>query len=90
MALLKKNGGDIDSRNTFGLTALHIAIWRNHLPIVKRLLAAGANPDVRVSQLSALCCCSIVTFLPSHLYMSNLYMSILILPTHVNNLTQTQ
>lgn len=45
---LKKNGGNIDARNAFGLTPLHIATWRNHVPIVKRLLAAGADPDSRV------------------------------------------
>ncbi|CAN6465033.1 unnamed protein product [Victoria cruziana] len=44
---LKRNGGNVDARNTFGLTALHIATWRNHVPIVKRLLAAGADPDAR-------------------------------------------
>ncbi|XP_038725746.1 uncharacterized protein LOC120016866 isoform X2 [Tripterygium wilfordii] len=47
LALLKKNGGNINSRNTFGLTPLHIATWRNHIPIVRRLLAAGADPDAR-------------------------------------------
>ncbi|KAF5725733.1 hypothetical protein HS088_TW23G00460 [Tripterygium wilfordii] len=47
LALLKKNGGNINSRNIFGLTPLHIAIWRNHIPIVRRLLAAGADPDAR-------------------------------------------
>lgn len=44
---LKKNGGNINSRNSFGLTPLHIATWRNHIPIVRRLLAAGADPDAR-------------------------------------------
>lgn len=48
LALLKKNGGSIDGRNTFGLGALHLATWRNHLPIVRRLLNAGADPDARV------------------------------------------
>lgn len=48
LVLLKKNGGNINSRNVFGLTALHIATWRNHIPIIKRLLAAGADPNVRV------------------------------------------
>ncbi|EEF36705.1 conserved hypothetical protein [Ricinus communis] len=47
LALLKKNGGNINSRNMFGLTPLHIATWRNHIPIVRRLLAAGADPDAR-------------------------------------------
>ncbi|XP_052175101.1 uncharacterized protein LOC127789981 isoform X3 [Diospyros lotus] len=47
LALLKKNGGNINSRNMFGLTPLQIATWRNHIPIVKRLLAAGADPNAR-------------------------------------------
>lgn len=47
LALLKKNGGNINARNAFGLTALHIATWRNHVPIVRRLLTAGADPDAR-------------------------------------------
>ncbi|KAJ7976408.1 ankyrin repeat family protein / regulator of chromosome condensation (RCC1) family protein [Quillaja saponaria] len=47
LALLKKNGSNINSRNTFGLTPLHIAAWRNHIPIVRRLLAAGADPDAQ-------------------------------------------
>ncbi|XP_072951444.1 uncharacterized protein [Typha angustifolia] len=47
LILLKKNGGSIDTRNAFGLTPLHIATWRNHVPIVRRLLAAGADPDAR-------------------------------------------
>lgn len=48
LASLKKNGGSINSRNTFGLTPLHVAIWRNHIPIVRRLIAAGADPDAKV------------------------------------------
>ncbi|KAJ8771751.1 hypothetical protein K2173_026928 [Erythroxylum novogranatense] len=47
LAQLKKNGGNINSRNKFGLTPLHVAIWRNHIPIVRRLLAFGADPDAR-------------------------------------------
>lgn len=47
LAALKKGGLNVDARNAFGLTPLHIATWRNHLPIVRRLLAAGADPDAR-------------------------------------------
>ncbi|KAJ0237148.1 Ankyrin repeat family protein / regulator of chromosome condensation [Hirschfeldia incana] len=45
--ILKKNCGILNLRNACGLTPLHVAIWRNHIPIVKRLLAAGADPDAR-------------------------------------------
>ncbi|KAM0848563.1 hypothetical protein ACQ4PT_054310 [Festuca glaucescens] len=47
LVLLKKSGASIDGRNAFGLSALHLATWRNHLPIVRRLLDAGADPDAR-------------------------------------------
>ncbi|CAI9760915.1 unnamed protein product [Fraxinus pennsylvanica] len=47
LALLKKNGGNVNARDSFGLTLLHIATWRNHVPIVKRLLEAGADPNAR-------------------------------------------
>ncbi|XVE62554.1 hypothetical protein DITRI_Ditri06bG0127100 [Diplodiscus trichospermus] len=47
LVLVKKNGGNINSGNSFGLTPLHIATWRNHIPIIRRLLAAGADPDAR-------------------------------------------
>ncbi|KAK3124516.1 hypothetical protein QOZ80_7BG0587660 [Eleusine coracana subsp. coracana] len=47
LALLKKSGANIDGKNAFGLSALHLATWRNHLPIVRRLLDAGADPDAR-------------------------------------------
>ena len=48
LAWLKKSGGNVNARNSFGLTPLHIATWRNHVPIVRRLLAAGADPNARV------------------------------------------
>ncbi|KAG7575888.1 Ankyrin repeat [Arabidopsis thaliana x Arabidopsis arenosa] len=47
LSILKKNGGNINLRNVHGLTPLHIAVWRNHIPIIRRLLAAGADPDAR-------------------------------------------
>jgi len=31
LVTLKENGGNIDTKNTFGSTALHIAVWRNHV-----------------------------------------------------------
>ncbi|TYI50319.1 hypothetical protein E1A91_D12G093800v1 [Gossypium mustelinum] len=47
LTLLKKTAGTVNCRNRFGLTSLHIATWRNHLPIIQRLLAAGADPDAK-------------------------------------------
>ncbi|XP_039023347.1 poly [ADP-ribose] polymerase tankyrase-1-like [Hibiscus syriacus] len=47
LALLKKNGSNINSRNSLGLTPLHIATWRNNILIIRRLLASGAYPDAR-------------------------------------------
>ncbi|CAA7041057.1 unnamed protein product [Microthlaspi erraticum] len=47
LSTLKKSGGNINLRNAYGLTPLHIAVWRNHIPIVRRLLASGADPDAR-------------------------------------------
>ncbi|KAL1064224.1 hypothetical protein V6Z11_D13G197900 [Gossypium hirsutum] len=45
LTLLKKTAGTVNCRNRFGLTPLHIVTWRNRLPIIQRLLAAGADPD---------------------------------------------
>ncbi|XP_024524554.1 uncharacterized protein LOC9633257 [Selaginella moellendorffii] len=47
LSALKKINGSVDARDRFGSTAMHIATWRNHVPIVKRLLAAGADPNAR-------------------------------------------
>lgn len=47
LTALKRSNGNIDARNSFGSTALHIAVWRNHIPVVRRLLAAGANMEIR-------------------------------------------
>ncbi|BBN04096.1 inhibitor of Bruton tyrosine kinase [Marchantia polymorpha subsp. ruderalis] len=44
---LKKQNGNVNKKNAFGSTALHIASLRNHLPIVRRLLAAGVDPNAR-------------------------------------------
>eukprot|EP00198_Chlamydomonas_reinhardtii_P012428 XP_001701765.1 predicted protein [Chlamydomonas reinhardtii] len=39
-AALQKYPGAVNSCETY---PLHVAVWRNHLPILERLLAAGAN-----------------------------------------------
>lgn len=63
LSFLKKNGGNINARNPFGLTPLHIATWRNHTPVVRRLLEAGADPNARVHFAShlfdLLICCNV-------------------------------
>lgn len=51
---LKQNGGNINSRDEFDLPPLHIATWRNHLPIARGLITAGADPNARVSYSSLL------------------------------------
>ena len=51
LVTLKRSGGNIDAHNAFGSIALHIAVWRNHVPIVRRLLAARDDPNVRVCRL---------------------------------------
>lgn len=63
LMLLKRVNGNVDARNYFGSTSLHIAVWRNHVPIVRRLLAAGADPDARVAifTLALLVICTIFT-----------------------------
>ncbi|KAL3696325.1 hypothetical protein R1sor_010401 [Riccia sorocarpa] len=47
LSSLKKHNGNINEKNAFGSTALHMAAWRNHLPVLRKLLAAGADPDAR-------------------------------------------
>ena len=51
LVTLKRSGGNIDAHNAFGSIALHITVWRNHVPIVRRLLAARDDPNVRVCRL---------------------------------------
>lgn len=63
LLFLKKNGGNINARNSFGLTPLHIATWRNHAPVVRRLLEAGADPNARVHFVSDLFLFSICSLL---------------------------
>lgn len=38
LASMKKCNGNVDARSVFGSTALHIAVWRNHIPIVRLCL----------------------------------------------------
>ncbi|KAL6575181.1 hypothetical protein OROMI_012466 [Orobanche minor] len=54
LSMLKKSGGNINERNKFGLAPLHIATWRNHVPVVRRLLEAGADPNARVLEIDPL------------------------------------
>lgn len=73
LSMLKKNGGNINARNLFGLTPLHIATWRNHIPVVRRLLEAGADPNARVhffpyDPLDLLICTTLSAMLTDLLY----------------------
>ncbi|GBG63269.1 hypothetical protein CBR_g37355 [Chara braunii] len=47
LAGLRRNGGNVNARNGLGVTALHLAVWRNHVPIIRHLLGAGADPNIR-------------------------------------------
>jgi len=38
---------DINSRDSFGFTPLHLAADRGHPQIIKRLLHLGADPDIQ-------------------------------------------
>ncbi len=48
-ALLLDKGADPNAADV-GYTALHAAVDRSDLPLVKALLAHGANPDIRISK----------------------------------------
>ncbi len=48
-ALLLEKGANPDSADA-GYTALHAAVLRSDLPLVKALLARGANPDIRMTK----------------------------------------
>ena len=43
---LVREGADVDATESNGTTALHWAIYNNHLPLVEALLAADANVNV--------------------------------------------
>eukprot|EP00898_Chlorokybus_atmophyticus_P005171 jgi/Chlat1/5655/Chrsp37S00872 len=42
-----RNKAIIDAVDAHGATALGIAVWRNRLAVIRRLLEAGANPDAQ-------------------------------------------
>ncbi len=45
--LLISRGADVNGRRRDGMTALHGAAYRGHLRVIERLLAAGADPEIR-------------------------------------------
>jgi ankyrin repeat protein len=44
VAVFTNNGHPVDSTNSLGSTALHRAVSRGNIPMVKKLLQEGANP----------------------------------------------
>src|SRR3954468_13322718 len=45
--LLLAHRANVDTQRRDGMTALHAAAYRGHLEVIKTLLQAGANPNVR-------------------------------------------
>jgi ankyrin repeat protein len=45
--LLMEFGADVNRPRRDGMTALHAAAYRGHVNVIRRLLAAGADPKVR-------------------------------------------
>lgn len=43
--LLLRRGGQVDKANRLGETALIVAVQQRQMPVIRRLVAAGANPD---------------------------------------------
>jgi len=62
---LIESGADVNAENSFGDTALPVAIFFGNLEIVKMLLAAGANPDARCEQGSCPLDIALLGFLDS-------------------------
>lgn len=44
---IKRNDGDVNGRNKFGATPLHMAVWKKQAKLVALLLAAGADKSIR-------------------------------------------
>lgn len=50
MRILKEKSVDLNAVNKFGATALHLAVAKEDAKMVKALIDAGANPDIRNSE----------------------------------------
>ena len=48
--LLLKNGADINAQTTYGDTPVHLAAYRGHYKVVKTLVEAGCDLDIRNSK----------------------------------------
>jgi hypothetical protein len=44
---IKEGRADLNGRNKFGATPLHIAVWKRQITLVKALLAAGADKSIK-------------------------------------------
>ena len=48
MALLASAGADLNARNKRRQTALHVAVNKGHVNVVKTLLELGCHPSLQV------------------------------------------
>lgn len=53
MELLAHAGADLNARNKRRQTALHIAVNKGHVGVVKTLLELGCHPSLQVDKFSS-------------------------------------
>jgi E3 ubiquitin-protein ligase mind-bomb len=62
MELLAHAGADLNARNKRRQTALHIAVNKGHVGVVKTLLELGCHPSLQVSKLFvSICNCTVLS-----------------------------
>lgn len=68
MALLAHAGADLNARNKRRQTALHIAVNKGHVGVVKMLLELGCHPSLQVGFLFLYFCQNIFIVLSLNLF----------------------